>query len=1469
MASISFRTPEKSNDENKPLPRTPRTPSSHKLQDLGRTSSQKKARQIFDSLRSLKSRGKASSDAEDESAQSAGAGSPIRRKNSTWDLFGTIRSKKSGEFGVHEKERPLTTTPLRPGLEIGDAPELLPRRRKSLVNMLGSISTKVSSRRNTNLREVPLNGERLPDYCEEDIFAERLAKELAHLKVDSPIPAHTSTSIRQSRFPNERLGGANALGADHNGIIENFKIRQLDDLLNDRDGYDAKSWTSKAQTLQNEESDEQVASQTPTTDEDGSKTPDSYLRSMIKSFDDYNSEPTVLKSKGANVSASPSPDKLAPTKPVDFLKDLSPDVIPSNQSIETTSSLVFHTDKPERFERIYREEKQPMITIREVTSESDSSLVYEDPIAPSPPTWQDAAKSRTATLESRGRLPDRNYARYIQEFDPLFISQTAERRDYCRGLEVIPSNIEDSDQQRIARSIKQTVDKMTKNLYLSSFSEETTEERDEELQEESYPSELEYKYSLGSDDLWKTVESISANSLGETSAVTVIRNNISSFKNIEFWEGPMYVRYPQSGAKWRHVVYFPTGSLALLDIRKQNKGEYSDTITYCPEESCIYVHLWGKLPEPESDLSVRVRYPETETRWARTQIYDSGDLAMADMNQQNLGEFSEIRYDASERVFHVYTWGDVIEASHGSVHVDYPEANTRSARTQIFRNKDLAMADMCLQSRGEFAEVRYDASKRRYRAFAWGDVIDTPDSYVRVDFPEPEIERDVRVDYPEANTRWARTQMYENDELAKADMRLQSRGEFSEVRYNASKHCFRAFAWGDIIDSSDDYIHIDFLEPEIERNVRVDYPETKTRWARTQMYETEDLAKADISRLNNGEYSNFVYSSPERRFRVEAQPKVLGSIYRTRERVWKPTLSPLGDRDENEQDLPDFSDLEKDFQLVATEWLRSSSPGIQSQEGAEELLGDDSAGSNDMSLCVEAGTPRKSNEELVAELYMGNHSDQTTPLLRGSKQILQYLDSLNGKHPTSKILHAKNDFQLNRRTATKAWAESEDDDRESRSIEKAAQGARDMTNDHFAQISRSILLDDYSDDGTTSLGIEIVEENSRENSDQSFTQGFEYSQFADTFDEGKNYGISIQMDEVSEDEEGMASNPANANENFIFDFGRDMAHRRERSNAISGEVPPVILSSDKSNENIYIVPIDNNDLYEENAGCGDPELPPSSDTDLTGDALTNYKIDTHLYSMNLTKSEFEGKEEQSVYRPGLWAGTCAKVQDTRNASACTASSVYSQPGLEFSSMSATNTEKAQSSEIQGERQKDSFTGNNPNIEDGAFRVETVSQEYIDYEIHPLATTRASPQRAAIKANTFHTRNMMFPASTNPFLNRPSSPHSPFQPIASSKRAQPHTQGPRIVTPSGKVYSPAKEEHKVSNPIQRIQTPGHSRSEQRSGNLSRDLNRDLSGDETEFSEDFGEELEPMGKGRYAVRSARGDGSVSSVSVDEAF
>ncbi|RAL63589.1 hypothetical protein DID88_003633 [Monilinia fructigena] len=1396
MSSISFQTPEKMIDENKPLPGT-RTPNSHNIQDLGRTSSQKRARQIFDSLRSLKSRGKPSNDAEEEDAQSVENCSPIRRRNSTWDLFGNIRSRKSNNFGIPENERPLTTTPLKLEPEINQTSELLPKRRKSLINILGSISNMASPRRVANSRENLLHEEVLPAYCGEDVFAEKLAKELVDLNLDCLNRTHASTSDGHSTFPNERSSGSCSLEADHNQTTDNFKIQQLEDLLNDQDRYEAKSWTSQAQTLQNEAFSEQLASQTPTTDGDRSKTPD------------------------------------------------------SSQFIDTTSSIIFSAEKPEPFEIIYREEKRPIITIREVTSDSNFSFAYEDPIAPSPPTWQDAAKSRNSMLKSGARLPDQDSAPYVQEVEPLFVNQHEKRKSYWQGSEpttfiteesnqqsLLPThngerkdqfedsiepfsvnltekqknqrqssssnsfNAEESDLQRIARSIKQTVDKMTKNLHLSSFSEETTEEWEDELPEiENYPSELEYKYGLfydeNLDSLTQTIEDFCIKTEEKIPTGKMISKNISSFKDMESLAGPIFVRYPQSDVSWSRVQYFPTGSLALLEIRKRNQGEYSDTITYCPEESCIYVHLWGKLPKLERDLRVRVIYPETKTQGARTQIYDNGDLAIADMAQQNLGASSEIRYNPSERCFQVYKSDDV-ESPNCSIRVDYPETKTRSSRTQIYSNKYLAMTDICQQSHGEFSEVRYNPSERR----------------------------------------------------------------------------FRVFTWGEDIDSSDRYIHMDFKEPETEWDVHADHNETKTRCATRQLYETEDLVTAEIDRINNGEFSRFVYSSPDRSFCVEAQPEVFERPYRAREPAWRPTLSPLGDRDEDEQDLPDFSDLEDEFQVVVTESLRSLSPGIQSQEGVGELTGDDNSGGNDMSLCVEAGTPRKAENEFVAEVFMGNQCSNYTPLLRGSKQILQYLDSLDSRDSAGKILNTEADLQPDRRIATKAWAES-------RSTNKIPQASRGRVDEPLTQVSCSNYHDDHSDNETTPIGIEIFEVGSRENSNASITPGYQLSN-ADIFGEDKKRGDSI-IHEVSED--SRENTDSNVNENIIFDLGPDAVHGRERSNAICGgnimaplfeemlnsEGSPAVMSSDRLIESLYILPIDNVDLYEENAGCGDPKLSCSTqvdeniaafstDVDLTmcvprpvdrspksiNATIPTEKIDTHLWSANLTESDVGGETDQAGFGPGLYFETQPPFENIHTVPAYTASSAHGQPSLETLSVSASNMEHVKQSGID-EGDTRNLPSKRAEVEDTALLVEAVSQEYIDNEVSPLTTMKDHSTRIPTLVNIFHSRRMMSPtispASSRPFLNRCSSP---IQIPTSSKRGENLT--PRIVTPSGKVYSPAKEEQDISNPIQRVQTPGTS--------LGDYINKDMSGDETDISDGFGEELEKMGIKNYSSRDSNG-------------
>ncbi|TGO24761.1 hypothetical protein BPAE_0095g00170 [Botrytis paeoniae] len=1400
MASISFQNPEKMNDENSPLPRTPHTPNSHKIQDLGRTSSQKKARQIFDSLRGLKSRGGLNIDVEDEGGLSAGPSSPIRRKNSTWDFLGTIRTKRSGEFGTSENERPLTTTPLKAELQINEASELLPKRRKSLVNILGSISNKVSPRRSTTLRENTLE-EKLPDRCEDDVFAEKLAKELIDLKANNPSPLHISPSDGQSRFPQERLGGPCNLETNFNTIIENLqKFRQSEDLSNSRAGYDADSWMSQAQTLQSVGSNEQLTSQSPTTDvdEDESKTPDSYLCSIIKSFDDYNNESFAVKGKGVIVSPSPSPDKLQPTKPIDFLKDSSPDVIPersgpSNQFMDTLSSKVCQTNALATPERICREGTWPMITIREVASDSNSSSTFEDQIAPSRPTWQAAAKSRNAMMESRARLPYQSDRHYVQKADAPFVNSVEERKSHCRSLQPIPPRADESDHQRVARNIKQTVNKMTKNLHLSSFSEETIEDWDEGFsKEETSDKNL--------DNISKTVEDVHTKTIEEVSGVTMIRKNISSFTSRQFLDGAMHVRYPQTEVKWRHMQYFPTGRIAISDIRKRNKGEYSDTISYCPEETCIYVHLWGKVPKPESELDVRVRYPETKTRWARTKIYDNADLAMADMDQGNEGEFSDIRYDASKRCFYVYAWGDVVEAPKRGVCDDYPEMKAGLTRTQTYGKNDLALVDLCEQSRGSLSDVRYNASERRYKSFTLDEAMNELHSCPFAGFQESETERKVCVGSPEST--------------------------------------------------------------------------------QTQIYES----KPGISRLEIDKNSTFVYSASEQSSRVEAQTAGIEPMYRTREPAWRPTLSPLGDRDENDQDLPDFSDLENEFQLFAIKSPESPSLSIESQEELEETAGEDISGSPDMSLCVEAGTPQKSDHEFITELFMANDSDRPAPLLRGSKQILQYLDSFDGVNCSSNLVHADNDLQSNRKTTTKKWAESEDAEEIYHSIEPTPESVQAMIDELFAQATHHAKLEDSSDDGSASFKIEVVEEETRKGSNSSFKKGHKLSRFLDN----QYCGVS-GPNKVSKNREEIASETKGGKEHTIFDYGKDTINRRERSNAISGEGPSVAVWSNKLDESIYILPIDNIDLYEENAGCGDPKSPCPTEIDeniaaFSTDAdlivlvpepidtatVTNHKTNDHLSSLDLAKADFDNKEETANIRPGLWAGTCTKEQNKCDVSACTASSIFSKLGLETAlAPAASKIEEFATSDNKKDEPTDIPKGKESIIQNSTLRVETVSQEFIDNEVLPQLNTKIESKQVPTLVNVFHSRGMKSPSSARLFLDKCSSP---LQSISTPKRVETYTpiQNPRIVTPSGKVYSHAQleEDKKVSNPVQRVQTPGSGLEKQCKGrdyfsvNMSVDDaddedNVDLSGDETEISEGFGEKLERMRVSKYCLMNEEGN------------
>lgn len=1061
----------------------------------------------------------------------------------------------------------------------------------------------------------------------------------------------------------------------------------------------------------------------------------------------------------------------------------------SNQFMDTLSSIGCQTNTLAIPERICHYGTRSMVTIREVTSDSKSDSVFEDQIAPSPPTWQAAAKSRNAMLESRARVPYQFDRNHVQKLVAPFVKSIEELKSHCQSLQPPPSKSDESDHQRIARNIKHTVNKMTKNLHLSSSSEETIEDWDEGIsKEETSDNNL--------DSISETVEDLDTKAVRKVSSVKMIRKNISSFTSRQFLDGAIYVRYPQTEAKWRHMQYFSTGSLAISDICKQNKGEYSDTISYCPEENCIYVHPWGKVPKPESEFGVRVKYPETKTRWARTKFYDNGDLAIADIDQENRGEFSDIRYDASERCFYVYAWGDIVEAPKREVCGDYSEMKSGLTRTQTYGKNDLALVDLCEQNRGGLSEVRYNASDRRSQSFTLDEGMDELHSCPFAGFHHSETDCKVCVGSPEST--------------------------------------------------------------------------------RTQIFEPNP----DISGVEIDNHSTFVYSSPEKSSRVEAQTVGIEPIHRTREPAWRPTLSPLGDRDESDQDLPDFSDLENEFQPVTIKSPGSSSLSIKSQEESEEAAGEDISGSNDMSLCVEAGTPRKLDHEFITELFMGNDSDRPAPLLRGSKQILQYLDSFDGVKRSSYSVSADTDLQSNRRTATKIWAESENAEEIYHSIEPTPESVQAMIDELFAQATHHAKLDDSSDDGGASFKIEVVEEETRKDSNSFFKKGHKLSRFLDN----QYCGIS-GSNEVSKNQEETASETEGAKEHTILSFGKDTIHRRGRSNAISGEGPSVAVRSNKLNESIYILPIDNIDLYEENAGCGDTKSPClteineniaafSTDAELTvlvpepTDTVTiaNHKTN-NLFCLDPAKADLEKREETANFRPGLWAGTCTKGQNKCDASTCTASSIFGKLGLEAAlAPAASKIKELATSDNKEDEPTDVPKGKENIIQPLSLRVETVSQAFIDNEVLPQLNTRIESKRVPTLVNIFHSRGMTSPSPARPFLDKYSSP---LQPISTPKRVETYTpiQIPRIVTPSGKIYSPAQleEDKKVSNPIQRVQTPGSGLEKQCKGrdyfsvNLSVDdtYDVDLSGDETEISQGFGEKLERMRVSKYCLINEGGN------------
>ncbi|KAM3073568.1 hypothetical protein ACMFMF_006773 [Clarireedia jacksonii] len=686
MASISFKTPEKRVDENRPLPRTP---TSYKAHDLARSSSQKKARQILDTIRGLKSKRKATNET-DEWPQT----STSHRRNQAWDLLGTIRSKRSTDLSTPGPEQPQTISPWKLNLEAEETPELHPRRRKSLGDILGSITNKMSPTRNTPSSSHPVNN------------------------VD------TEESLECSKSPQDTEPADFPMDSEV-GVPIGMLLCNLDA------GLDARSWTSQAQTL--DDLDEILTSDTLLSDEDRSKTPNSWLELMVNSFE--NSDESSHAHKSA--SSSPSLGKLIPTKAVDFLNDLSPNVLHDHQSIPsehkqvTDLTVISCATETTTVDESAMRERTPIAANSDASCDSKTDLVEEHVIARHSSASENDRVADRSDSGVQQLVPVNGDGAKLVGPDPGFRQKSNAQKYPHQEPGQNYLDTAEADRQRIALSIKLIVNKMTKNLHLTSVSDETQHDWDEGPANGTNASRTDQSSMAGDStgityackDLNKefadlltsldprppstsgiqqkcsnrgdlgychatppstSAESVFGRRLTPATAPScppisaqhspsdkaqtqsqgeIVRNHLSWFKTFTFPPGPLHVKYPATDTKRVQKGYFPSGHLAIASIFDENQGDYSDTITYHQKDSFIELHPWGwPLPRiDEYDVTTRVQYPQTKGRQAELKVYSNRELALSDIRRQHIlcgSVFSDVKYDSSKQCYYISAHGD-------------------------------------------------------------------------------------------------------------------------------------------------------------------------------------------------------------------------------------------------------------------------------------------------------------------------------------------------------------------------------------------------------------------------------------------------------------------------------------------------------------------------------------------------------------------------------------------------------------------------------------------------------------------------------------------------------------------------------------------------------------------------------------------------------------------------------------------
>ncbi|KAF4632125.1 hypothetical protein G7Y89_g6001 [Cudoniella acicularis] len=489
---------------------------------------------LLGTLKALRSRSR--SRAGDDNAEHEV--SPSRRK-SGWEFFATLRYRRAPGGNENENQeshsRARTASPSKKDASYGKnikarftfCPDFLkgdfpnrPQRRKSLSDILGTISNKVSSKRGvgfqstgTTEQHVGISSEENNELAGSHVYEAPYAESVIENEPDPTTAAQNASEPAPALavgLPGACFDDIDDFASRMERMVDSYKVMQTEELLDRRRDSESSSstWRSGTRTLVDCTAKQADASRTS---ENGNRsvTPDSYLNLLIES---HNTSPNAIYS--FQDSPSSSPNKYRAVQATDFLDDAHSE--PGNRRYSLVDKIYMHDIKAttlfvcgegSKFEPINYRDQGPKITIREVDSEPS-----------------------------------------VEDLDPNFRCRSDIRNRRYQKL-AISSNNNMSDAERLDRSIKLTVARMTKNFHSSSSYEETSSsavESDEDEKELSSfaqdESKVQQAIAIGEQILNKKVRSDArATGAGADSAV---KNTYQRLKRIpSSKEAPQCVNY--------------------------------------------------------------------------------------------------------------------------------------------------------------------------------------------------------------------------------------------------------------------------------------------------------------------------------------------------------------------------------------------------------------------------------------------------------------------------------------------------------------------------------------------------------------------------------------------------------------------------------------------------------------------------------------------------------------------------------------------------------------------------------------------------------------------------------------------------------------------------------------------------------------------------------------------------------------